>query len=54
MSVCRNSSVVPLLSGRVNVSFFCTGGITWGRNQADHLTSGWPWSDFQHVWHVEP
>jgi len=43
MSVCRNSTVVPLLVGRVNVSFFCTGGITWGRNDPDHLTSGWPW-----------
>jgi hypothetical protein len=49
MSVCRNSTVVPLLSSRVNVSFFCTGGITWGRNRADQLTSGWPWPDFQRV-----
>jgi hypothetical protein len=44
MSVCRNSTVIPLLTGRVNVSFFCSGGITWGRNQPDHLTSGWPWA----------
>ncbi len=42
MSVCRNSTVIPLLTGRANVSFFCTGGITWGRNDPDHLTSGWP------------
>ncbi len=42
MSVCRNSTVVPLLTGRVNVSYFCTGGVTWGGNRADHLTSGWP------------
>ena len=42
MSVCRNSTVVPMLTGCVNVSFFCTGGITWGRNRADHLVSGWP------------
>jgi hypothetical protein len=42
MSVCRNSTVIPLLTGRVNVSFFCTGGITWGRNDPGHLTSGWP------------
>jgi hypothetical protein len=42
MSVCRNSSAIPLLTGRANVSFFCTGGITWGRNRANHLTSGWP------------
>jgi hypothetical protein len=35
MSVCRNSTVVPLLTGRANVSFFCTGGITWGLNDPD-------------------
>jgi uncharacterized protein (DUF169 family) len=49
MSVCRNSTVVPLLTGCVNVSFFCTGGITWGRNRPDHLTSGWPWPDFHSI-----
>jgi uncharacterized protein (DUF169 family) len=43
MSLCRNSTVIPLSTGKVNVSFFCTGGITWGRNHPDHLTSGWPW-----------
>jgi uncharacterized protein (DUF169 family) len=42
MSVCRNSTVIPMLTGLVNISFFCTGGITWGRNRADHLISGWP------------
>ncbi len=42
MSVCRNSTAIPLLTGRANVSFFCTGGITWGRNAPGHLTSGWP------------
>lgn len=42
MSVCRNSTVIPLLTGRANVSFFCTGGITWGHNDPDQLTSGWP------------
>jgi hypothetical protein len=47
MSVCRNSTVIPLLSGQVNVSFFCTGGITWGRNHPQYLTSGWPWPLFQ-------
>ena len=46
MSVCRNSTVIPLLSGQVNVSFFCTGGITWGRNHPQYLTSGWPWPAF--------
>ncbi|MCS7285740.1 MAG: hypothetical protein RMK30_02945 [Anaerolineae bacterium] len=46
MSLCRNSTVIPLLTGRVNVSFFCTGGINWGMNNPDHLTSGWPWEVF--------
>lgn len=49
MSICRNSTVVPLLTGRINVSLFCTGGITWGRNQADHLTSGWPTGALAHL-----
>lgn len=49
MSVCRNSTVVPLQTGCVNVSFFCTGGVTWGRNSAQHLTSGWPWREFQRL-----
>ena len=47
MSVCRNSTVVPMLTGKVNASFFCTGGITWGLNQAEQMTSGWPWELFQ-------
>jgi hypothetical protein len=47
MSVCRNSTAVPFLTGRANLSFFCTGGITWGRNRPDHLTSGWPWRLYQ-------
>jgi uncharacterized protein (DUF169 family) len=42
MSVCRNSTVIPLTTGQANISHFCTGGITWGRNRPDHLTSGWP------------
>jgi hypothetical protein len=49
MSICRNSTVIPLRTGRANLSFFCTGGITWGRNQPEHLTSGWPWPIFQRV-----
>jgi len=47
MSMCRNSTVIPLKTGQVNVSFFCSGGITWGLNHPDHLTSGWPWAVFQ-------
>jgi hypothetical protein len=42
MSICRNSTAIPLLTGRANVSFFCTGAVTWGHNRPDHLTSGWP------------
>lgn len=47
MSICRNSTAVPLLTGHVNLSFFCTGGVTWGRNDPGQLTSGWPWFHFQ-------
>ena len=49
MSICRNSTVIPWQTGQVNVSFFCTGGITWGLNNPDHLTSGWPWPVFQRL-----
>lgn len=47
MSVCRNSTAIPLLTGRVNISFFCAGGITWGGNRPDFLTSGWPWAIYR-------
>ncbi len=33
---CRSAATrpsYPCSAGQVNVSFFCTGGITWGRNQ---------------------
>ena len=53
MSVCRNSTVVPLLTGRANLSFFCTGGITWGRNDPGYLTSGWHWHEFQRAFQGE-
>ena len=43
MSVCRNSTVIPLLTGKVNASFFCTGGISWGDNDPKFMTSGWPY-----------
>jgi len=49
MSVCRNSTAIPLLTGQANLSFFCTGGITWGRNKPEQLTSGWPWPLFERV-----
>ena len=44
MSVCRNSTVIPLLTGRLNVSHFCTGGISWGKNPATLMTAGMPYS----------
>lgn len=42
MSVCRNSTVIPLIGSAANLSFFCAGGITWGRNPAGHMTCGVP------------
>jgi uncharacterized protein (DUF169 family) len=42
MSVCRNSTVIPLTEGVANLSFFCAGGITWGGNPSDHMTCGVP------------
>lgn len=49
MSICRNSTAIPLITGRVNMSFFCTGGITWGKNNPEHMTSGWPWEVFTRI-----
>jgi uncharacterized protein (DUF169 family) len=49
MSVCRNSTAIPLLTDRANISFYCTGGITWGCNHPEHLTSGWPWTLFRQI-----
>jgi len=43
MSMCRNSTVIPYLTGRLNVSHFCTGGISWGRNSPHLLTGGMPY-----------
>jgi uncharacterized protein (DUF169 family) len=50
MSICRNSTVIPWQTGQMNVSFFCSGGITWGPNNPDHMTSGWPWAVFRTLW----
>lgn len=44
MSVCRNSTVIPYLTGKANLSFFCAGGITWGGNLSTHMTCGLPYS----------
>ena len=49
MSICRNSTVIPHLTGKVNLSFFCTGGIAWGLNDPDHLTSGWPYPLYREI-----
>ncbi|MEW6554373.1 MAG: hypothetical protein AB1384_08820 [Actinomycetota bacterium] len=49
MSICRNSSVLPRKTGMANISFFCTGGIAWGMNRTQHMTSGWPWPVFNEL-----
>ncbi len=49
MSVCRNSTVIPLLTGMANVSHFCTGGITWGRNPPHFLTCGVPYGMYREL-----
>jgi hypothetical protein len=43
MSICRNTTVIPLLTGKANISYFCTGGIAWGLNKPNHLTCGIPY-----------
>lgn len=47
MSMCRNSTVIPYLTGKANISYFCTGGIAWGLNKPYHLTCGLPFSLYQ-------
>lgn len=42
MSMCRNSTVLPMTEDAGNISFFCTGGVTWGINSPANMTSGWP------------
>jgi hypothetical protein len=49
MSVCRNSLVIPHLTGKFNISFLCAGGVSWGDNYPFHLTSGWPWPLWQEL-----
>ncbi len=43
MSMCRNSTVVPYVEDAGNISFFCTGGATWGGNSPRNMTSGFPY-----------
>jgi len=47
MSVCRNSTVIPVLENAGNISLFCTGGITWGGNRPEYRTSGFPGRFFE-------
>lgn len=43
MSICRNSTVIPYLTGKANISFFCTGAVAWGLNKPGHMTCGIPY-----------
>lgn len=49
MSMCRNSTVLPFQTGRANISFFCTGGVAWGKNPYDFMTSGFPVAVFKKI-----
>lgn len=46
MSICRNSTAVPHLEDSGNISFFCTGGVTWGGNSPRNMTCGFPYRLF--------
>lgn len=52
MSMCRNSTVIPLMTGKANISFFCTGGIAWGKNLPDFMTGGFPYDIYRRLDHV--
>lgn len=43
MSMCRNATVLPYVEDAGNISFFCTGGVTWGGNSPRNMTSGFPY-----------
>ena len=43
MSMCRNANVLPYVEDAGNISFFCTGGVTWGGNSPRNITSGFPY-----------
>jgi len=49
MSMCRNSTVIPLMEDAGNVSFFCVGGISWGGNSPANMTSGFPYGLIESV-----
>jgi len=46
MSICRNSTVVPALTGKANCSYFCSGAVFWGENSPDNFTTGIPYPVF--------
>jgi len=46
MSMCRNSSVMPFQTKKANISYFCTGGVAWGKNDSRHMTSGFPYDTY--------
>lgn len=43
MSMCRNSTILPLLEDAGNISYFCAGGASWGGNSPRNMTSGYPY-----------
>jgi hypothetical protein len=49
MSMCRNSTVLPLQQQQANISYFCTGGIAWGKNDPQNMTAGYPYELFQRI-----
>ncbi len=49
MSICRNSTVIPSLTGKANLSHFCTGGVAWGENRPEHMTCGIPYALYAEV-----
>lgn len=47
MSMCRNSFVIPFQQNLANISYFCTGGVAWGKNDSRNMTSGFPYHLFR-------
>jgi uncharacterized protein (DUF169 family) len=41
-SLCLNCSVIPFLSQKGNVSYFCSGGLSWGGYTEKNLVMGLP------------
>lgn len=49
MSICRNSTAIPFVTAKGNVSYFCTGGIAWGLNKPEHMTCGLPYELYKRL-----